>query len=166
MEKKDKYCSFVYAVIAALVFVGMLAYSGVQEFWYDEVYQLGLVGPDKGIGEVLRSYMQLKDYTPPLYAIIVWIWRAVIPFSFPWLLLISEGFTAAGIFFTALAGKELGVKNLDFWQRSFLRLLQCWFYMRDTNSVLTPCIFCRRLCWPMPWQNESAVQGRKEMFFW
>ncbi len=108
MEKKDKFCSFVYAVIAALVFVGMLAYSGVQEFWYDEVYQLGLVGPDKGIGEVLRSYMQLKDYTPPLYAIIVWIWRAVIPFSFPWLLLISEGFTAAGIFFTALAGKELG----------------------------------------------------------
>ena len=112
MEKKDKFCSFVYAVIAALVFVGMLAYSGVQEFWYDEVYQLGLVGPDKGIGEVLRSYMQLKDYTPPLYAIIVWIWRAVIPFSFPWLLLISEGFTAAGIFFTALAGKELGGKKL------------------------------------------------------
>lgn len=112
MEKKDRFCNCVYAVIAALAFGGMLAYSGVQEFWYDEVYQLGLVGPDKGIGEVLRSYMQLKDYTPPLYAIIVWIWRAVIPFSFSWLLLVSEGFTAAGIFFTALAGRELGGKKL------------------------------------------------------
>lgn len=112
MEKKDKFCNCVYVVIAALALGGMLAYSGVQEFWYDEVYQLGLVGPDKGIGEVLRSYMQLKDYTPPLYAVIVWIWRAVVPFSFPWLLLVSEGFTAAGIFFTALAGRELGGKKL------------------------------------------------------
>lgn len=112
MEKKDKFYTCVYAVIAALAFGGMFAYSGVQEFWYDEVYQLGLVGPDKGIGEVLRSYMQLKDYTPPLYAIIVWIWRAVIPFSFSWLLLVSEGFTAAGIYFTALAGRELGGRKL------------------------------------------------------
>ncbi|MCI8364409.1 MAG: hypothetical protein HFG34_05610 [Eubacterium sp.] len=112
MEKKDKFCNCIYVVIAALAFGGMLAYSGVQEFWYDEVYQLGLVGPDKGIGEVFRSYMQLKDYTPPLYAVIVWIWRAVVPFSFPWLLLVSEGFTAAGIFFTALAGRELGGKKL------------------------------------------------------
>lgn len=112
MEKKDKFCSCAYAVIAVLAFGGMLAYSGIQEFWYDEVYQLGLVGPDKGLGEVLRSYMQLKDYTPPLYAVIVWIWRAVVPFSFRWLLLVSEGFTAAGIFFTALAGRELGGKKL------------------------------------------------------
>lgn len=112
MEKKDKFYTCVYAVIAALAFGGMLAYSGVQEFWYDEVYQLGLVGPDKGLGEVFQSYMQLKDYTPPLYAVIVWIWRAVVPFSFPWLLLVSEGFTAAGIYFTALAGRELGGRKL------------------------------------------------------
>lgn len=98
--------------IAAVMFLGMVIYSGYQEFWYDEVYQLGLSGSEKGIGDLLYEYAQLKDYTPPLYALISYVWMRLVPFSFRYFLLLSELMTAAGVWLVALAGEKIGGKKM------------------------------------------------------
>ncbi len=98
--------------IAAVMFLGMVMYSGVQEFWYDEVYQLGLSGSDKGMGDLLYEYAQLKDYTPPLYAVLAYVWVRLVPFSFRYFLLLSELMTAAGVWLVAVAGEKIGGKKM------------------------------------------------------
>lgn len=102
----------IYLAIAIMMFFGMVVYSGVQEFWYDEVYQIGLVRPGVTLGEMLRQYTELKDYTPPLYALAAYAWIRIVPFSFRFLLLLSEVMTAAGVFVTALAGEKIGGKRM------------------------------------------------------
>ena len=104
----------VYAGIAAAMLVGMVVYSGFQEFWYDEVYQIGLVGSGLSVKDVFTEYMQLKDYTPPVFALISYLWIRIVPFSFRYLLLVPELMTAAGVFFTALAGEKMGGKKTGF----------------------------------------------------
>lgn len=106
MKDKERSCIWLYAGIAAAMFAGMVIYSGFQEFWYDEVYQIGLVGSGLSMGDVFTEYTQLKDYTPPLYALISYLWIRIVPFSFRYLLLISEMMTAVGVFVTALAAKK------------------------------------------------------------
>lgn len=101
-----------YFCIAVVMLIGMIVYSGVQEFWYDEVYQIGLVRPGVTPGEMLRQYTELKDYTPPLYALAAYAWIRIVPFSFRFLLLLSEVMTAAGVFVTALAGEKIGGKRM------------------------------------------------------
>lgn len=102
----------VYLAIAIMMFFGMVVYSGVQEFWYDEVYQIGLVRPGVTLGEMLRQYTELKDYTPPLYALAAYVWIRIVPFSFRFLLLLPEVMTAAGVFVTALAGERIGGRKM------------------------------------------------------
>lgn len=102
----------VYACMAMVMFLFMVWYSGMQEFWYDEVYQLGMVRDSLDVKGMLREYAQLKDYTPPLYALICYFWVRIVPFSFRWLLLISEGFAALGVFVTSLVGERVGGKKL------------------------------------------------------
>lgn len=110
-EKRNGWLA-IYLVIAAVMFVGMVIFSGRQEFWYDEVYQIGLVKPGLGFKDVLTEYMQLKDYTPPLYALMAYVWIRLVPFSFRYLLLISEAMTAAGVFLCGLAGEHAGGKKM------------------------------------------------------
>lgn len=102
----------LYACMALFMFVFMVRYSGVQEFWYDEVYQLGMVRDSQDVKGLFREYAQLKDYTPPLYALICYFWVRVVPFSFRWLLLISEGFVALGVFVTSLVGERVGGRKI------------------------------------------------------
>lgn len=108
MKKKQTACLWLYAGVAAMMLVIMVIYSGIQEFWYDEVYQLGLVSTGKSLREVFESYTQLKDYTPPLYAFLAYGWVRIMPFSFRYFLLLSELLTAAGVFVMGLAGKKIG----------------------------------------------------------
>lgn len=103
-----------YFCIAVVMLIGMIVYSGVQEFWYDEVYQIGLVRPGVTLGEMLRQYTELKDYTPPLYALAAYAWIRIVPFSFRFLLLLPEVMTGAGVFVTALAGGKIGGKRMGF----------------------------------------------------
>ncbi len=112
MKDKERSCIWLYAGIAAAMFVGMVIYSGFQEFWYDEVYQIGLVGSGLSIGDVFTEYTRLKDYTPPLYALISYFWIRIVPFSFRYLLLISEIMTAVGVFVTALAAKRTSGRKM------------------------------------------------------
>lgn len=105
---KKKRGIWQYLAIAIIMFFGMIIYSGVQEFWYDEVYQIGLVRPGVTFGEMMRQYTELKDYTPPLYALAAYVWMRIVPFSFRFLLLLPEVMTAAGVFVTALAAEQSG----------------------------------------------------------
>lgn len=111
MENK-KFIRALYICIAVVMLIGMIVYSGVQEFWYDEVYQIGLVRPGVSLGEMLRQYTELKDYTPPLYALAAYVWIRLIPFSFRFLLLLPEAMTAAGVFVIALTGEKTGGKRM------------------------------------------------------
>lgn len=108
----EKIWRWTYLGIAVLMFAGMVLYSGFQEFWYDEVYQVGLVGSGKSISDVFRDYTQLKDYTPPLYALISYVWIRIVPFSFRYFILISELMTAVGVWICALVGEAAGEKKM------------------------------------------------------
>lgn len=110
--RQSKNSMLLYACMALFMFVFMVRYSGIQEFWYDEVYQLGMVRDSLDVKQMLFEYAQLKDYTPPLYALICYFWVRVVPFSFRWLLLISEGFAALGVFVTSLIGERVGGRKL------------------------------------------------------
>lgn len=106
MRDRDKRYIWLYAAMSAVMFAGMVIYSGFQEFWYDEVYQIGLVGSGTSLKDVIKNYAQLKDYTPPLYALISYFWVRLVPFSFRFLLLISEIMTSVGGFLTAMAAER------------------------------------------------------------
>lgn len=121
MESK-KFIRILYLCIAVVMFLGMMLYSGYQEFWYDEVYQIGLVGKGLEPAGVLEEYMQLKDYTPPLFALIAYGWIRIVPFSFRYLLLIPELMTAAGVFVTALAGEKAGGEKMGLFAEIFASL--------------------------------------------
>lgn len=101
-----------YVLMALFMSVVMVGYSGIQEFWYDEVYQLGMVRNGISVKEMLLEYAQLRDYTPPLYALMCYFWIRLIPFSFRWMLLLSEGLVALGVFVTALLGERVGGRRL------------------------------------------------------
>lgn len=108
MKQKRVFGVLAYAVVALFMLMFMVKYSNASEFWYDEVYQLGMVRDGVSVWEMLSEYAQLKDYTPPLYALICYVWVRIVPFSFRWLLLPSEGFVSLGVFVTALAGARIG----------------------------------------------------------
>lgn len=112
MENKRGMRVLPYVLMTLLMSAVMVAYSGIQEFWYDEVYQLGMVRDGISVKEMLLEYAQLRDYTPPLYALLCYFWVRLIPFSFRWMLLVSEGFVALGVFVTALLGERTGGRRL------------------------------------------------------
>lgn len=114
MRSKKNIGIVLYAIISLLLLMFMVIYSGKTEFWYDEVYQVGLIKDNLSFGQMIKQYAQLKDYTPPLFATIAYIWIRIVPFSFRYLLLISEVFVAIGVFFVALttervSGRKAGV---------------------------------------------------------
>ena len=75
---KTRWCYLGCAVLMLLI---MIRYSMVQTFWYDEMYQLGMVSEKYSIWEVIYNYSLLQDYTPPLYALIAAVWVRIVPFS-------------------------------------------------------------------------------------
>lgn len=120
MRDRDERYVWLYAAMSAVMFAGMVIYSGFQEFWYDEVYQIGLVGSGTSLKDMIKNYAQLKDYTPPLYALISYFWIRFVPFSFRCLLLISEIMTSVGGFLTAMAAERAYGKKQGFWPGSLL----------------------------------------------
>lgn len=112
MENKRGMRVLPYVLMTLFMSAVMVGYSGIQEFWYDEVYQLGMVRDGISVKEMLLEYAQLRDYTPPLYALMCYFWVRLIPFSFRWMLLLPEGLVAAGVFVTSLLGERIGGRRL------------------------------------------------------
>ena len=111
--KKRKIREF-YLILCLIFFLVMVYYSSRQSFWHDELYQLGLVRKGVSFQEVLKSYVELWDYTPPLYAMISAAWLRLVPFSNKWLLLPSEIFVVSGVYILAVtaekkAGERVGI---------------------------------------------------------
>lgn len=112
MENKRVIRVLPYVLMTLFMSAVMVGYSGIQEFWYDEVYQLGMVRDGISVKEMLVEYAQLRDYTPPLYAFMCYFWVRLVPFSFRWMLLLPEGLVAAGVFVTSLLGERIGGRRL------------------------------------------------------
>ncbi len=108
MKRKINYFYLTFAVIA---FLFMLFYGGVQSFWYDEVYQIGLCDTSVSLKGLLKSYAMLEDYTPPLYAVLMHFWYMLVPYGNEWLLIPSELFAAVGIYMMGLLGESAGSKK-------------------------------------------------------
>lgn len=100
-----------YILLSLIVLVVMVYYSDVQSFWHDELYQLGLSGRGNTFGQMIDNYAQLWDYTPPFYAILMWVWIRLVPLSARWLLLPSEVFVTIGVFLIALSGEKIAGKK-------------------------------------------------------
>lgn len=92
---------FYIAMSVAMIIV-MAYYSKPQSFWYDELFQLGLSGKKVRFQTMIQNYSELWDYTPPLYAIIIYVWIRIVPFTHRFLLLPTEIFVGVGIVFLAL----------------------------------------------------------------
>ena len=110
---------YIYAAMALMMLVFMVYYSNVQSFWHDELYQLGLVGKGTSFGTMMKNYFELWDYTPPLYAIIVFVWTRLVPLSERWLLIPSEIFVTVGVYILCIcsekvAGRKAGVVTAVF----------------------------------------------------
>lgn len=103
-----------YALLVLFMLGIMLFWSNVESFWYDEFFQIGLVGADESFGEMIHNYAQLWDYTPPLYAIIAWVWIRLVPLTSRWLLIPSECFAAAGVFIISILSEKLAGKRAGF----------------------------------------------------
>lgn len=101
---KTRWCYLGCAVLMLLI---MIRYSMVQTFWYDEMYQLGMVSEKYSIWEVIYNYSLLQDYTPPLYALIAAVWVRIVPFSSVMYLLISEIPVAVGIYLLSCLGERI-----------------------------------------------------------
>lgn len=111
---KNKNVKGLYLILCLILFVVMFQYCAAQSFWHDELYQLGLVRKGISFQDIIKSYAQLWDYTPPLYALISAVWLRLVPFSDKWLLLPSEIFVVLGVYILAVtaekaAGKRVGV---------------------------------------------------------
>lgn len=108
-KKKELNYKWIYFGIAFLMLVFMIYYSDIKSFWYDEVYQLGLVRKELSLSEIFRNYYTLGDYTPPLFALLAAFLVRVFPFVNAYLLIVSEVAVAAGVYLLGVIGEK--VKN-------------------------------------------------------
>lgn len=103
---------WVYAGLAFLMLMVMVYYSNLQSFWYDELYQLGIVGSKSTLADVYHAYAGLWDYTPPLYAMIAFVWVKLVPFTSRWLLLPSAVFVALGVYLFSVLAEKIGGRRM------------------------------------------------------
>jgi len=92
-------------LISAFALAFMIRYSGLQSFWFDEVIQIGYVHESLSWKEIIQA--QRREITPPLYTFLIAVWYRLAPYGEKWLLLPSEIFVAAGIYFTGLTGVKM-----------------------------------------------------------
>ena len=98
----------IYAVIAAAFFLWNVIYLPRQEFWLDEMFQIGF----SGTGKSLLQTLMVTETTPPLFRLIANIWYNIMPYGEEYLLLLPTLFGAGFVFVTGLLGYELGGKNM------------------------------------------------------
>lgn len=92
----------IFAAIAVGQFLIALHFSGVDGFWYDELYEIGWsVEKTSLLDRAFSSSAPL-----PIFGTIFALWYPIAPYGEQWLLLLSEIGTAVGVFFVGMCGKE------------------------------------------------------------
>lgn len=128
-EKKKINSKWIYFGLAMIMLLLMIAYSNIQSFWYDEVYQLGLVRSELSLKEIFQNYYTLGDYTPPLFALLAAVVVRVFPFVNAYYLLVSEIAVAAGVFLLGVTaermkGRLVGILTTIFSATSYMLIVK------------------------------------------
>lgn len=110
LKQKKKYKESVCkqigpAIVAAIAFVWMIWYAGISSFWSDELHQIGVI--NRGIGDGLSAILNMREATPPLFSICLYIWYRIAPYGEQWLLLISIIPTVLSIYLIGLICTKL-----------------------------------------------------------
>lgn len=100
----------VYAAVAAAFFLWNIAYLPRQEFWLDEMFQIGF----SGTGKSLLQTLMVTETTPPLFRLTANIWYNIMPYGEEYLLLLPTLFGAGFVFVTGLLGYEIGGKHMGY----------------------------------------------------
>ncbi len=99
-----------YGLIALAFLFLVFPYLSEQEFWLDEMYQIGFSGTGKSLYETLM----VTETTPPLFRLIANIWYNIMPYGEEWLLLLPTLFCAGFIYTVGLLGEEIGGKYVGY----------------------------------------------------
>lgn len=99
-----------YALIAAAFLFLVFPYLSEQEFWLDEMFQIGFSGTGKSLYETLM----VTETTPPLFRMIANVWYNIMPYGEEWLLLLPTLFCAGFIYTVGLLGEEIGGKYVGY----------------------------------------------------
>lgn len=95
----------LYALLAAGIAALLFSHAGEICFWTDELIQVQ--GTCRGITDAVEYCLQLKDATPPLFAVLATLWYRVAPYGEQWLLLICILPAGLSIYVTGIAGEKL-----------------------------------------------------------
>lgn len=110
LKQKKKYKESVCkqigpAIVAAIAFVWMIWYAGISSFWSDELHQIGVI--NRGIGDGLSAILNMREATPPLFSVCLYMWYRIAPYGEQWLLLISIIPTVLSIYLIGLICTKL-----------------------------------------------------------
>lgn len=101
---------FVYAAIALAFLIWNIPYLSRQEFWLDEIFQIGF----SGTGKSLLQTLMVTETTPPLFRLIANIWYNIMPYGEEYLLLLPTLFSAGFVYVMGLLGEETGGKHAGY----------------------------------------------------
>ncbi len=99
-----------YGLIALGFLLLTFPYLESQEFWLDEMFQIGFSGAGKNLFETLM----VTETTPPLFRLIANVWYNIMPYGEEWLLLLPTLFCAGLIYIVGLLGEEVGGKYVGY----------------------------------------------------
>ena len=100
----------VYASVALSFFAITAAYLETQEFWLDEMFQIGFSGTGKSLYETLM----VTETTPPIFRLLANVWYNIVPYGEEWLLLLPTLFSAGFVYTVGLLGEEIGGKYVGY----------------------------------------------------
>lgn len=109
-ENEKHINKIVYGSVAAVFFVLTFSYLKTQEFWLDEMFQIGFSGTGKSLYETLM----VTETTPPIFRLLANVWYNIMPYGEEWLLLLPTLFCAGFIYTVGILGEEIGGKYVGY----------------------------------------------------
>lgn len=117
---------FIFCLVVLASFLRLHALT-FQSMWLDELYSLRHTIPSEGIGEPLR-FGRFRDGSPPLFNILLWIWRTVFGSGEYSVRLLPAIFGILGVFGIYFLGKELFSRKTGIYAALFTAVLPFHIY--------------------------------------
>ena len=79
-NKGEKNIIFIiYYILTVLAVVIFIAFSARQGFWFDELFNIGVVSHNYSFSDMLHTYVTGEVTNPPLYTIFLYFWYRIMP---------------------------------------------------------------------------------------
>ena len=101
MKKSKASCKYIFIILLILSGVLFTCFSGIQGFWFDELFSIGVVRKSQSFSDLLKTYFSSETTNPPLYDIILFFIYRCVPSNEIWLLSINSVFWGIGTIFIA-----------------------------------------------------------------